>query len=289
MSRKIRNNLKTQTKESKMQPIQGILRLLQLEKKPALDTEFKRSYFTTNAMLKELTISCMSKIVIVLPALNEETGIGLVLEGIKKALSLFDYNIVVVDGRSLDKTVDIAQSFEAHIVFQTGRGYGNALKAGFDYACTFLDADIVVMVDADGTYDPINIPAMVSSIVLNEADVVIGNRLKMMDKGAMPTSNIFGNYLLSFASRVLLNISVSDTQCGMRAMRADFLRKIKIESDGMPFAMEMLPRLKEVGARITEVPILYHARKGDTKLRRFKDGFEVLRTILTFAWSGRAD
>jgi len=223
------------------------------------------------------------KIAVIIPTLNEEGGIGLVLDHVRKAMQHYNHHILVVDGHSTDDTLNIAKKKGASTLFQPGMGYGDALRAGFNHACQCMGADIIVMADADGTYDPYDVPALVNPILTNESDVVIGNRFDRMDGGAMPFINRVGNRVLSLIARILLGIHVSDTQCGLRSMRADLVRKVNIESDGMPFATEMLAKFKKAGARISESPVSYHARHGESKMRPFVDGFAILRRILAEA------
>lgn len=225
------------------------------------------------------------KVIVVIPTLNEEEGIGLVLDNVGRALCSYNYNILVVDGRSSDNTVSIAKDKGAFVIFQRSKGYGDALRTGFAYAYNKLEADIIVMIDADGTYDPRDIPSMLGPVLENRADMTIGNRFDGMDGEAMPLINIIGNRLLSSVARLILQIDVSDTQCGLRAIQSDLARKVRTEADGMPFAIEMLARVKKAGARISEVPISYHERRGFSKLNRFEDGFSILRKIFTEAFS----
>jgi len=220
------------------------------------------------------------RIVFVVPTLNEEAGIGLVLDGVSKVMQQNNYTILVVDGHSEDKTVQIAKDRGVSIIFQRGNGYGDALMTGFDCACEELKADIIVMMDADGTYDPKDLPELLSPILENRADLVVGNRFLGMKKGSMTFINRLGNRMLSWIARRTLGIKINDTQCGLRALRTDLMRHINLKVEGMPFATEMLAEAKQAKARIVEVPIAYHPRIGDTKLNPIKDGMRILGTIL---------
>jgi glycosyltransferase involved in cell wall biosynthesis len=223
----------------------------------------------------------MKKVIVVIPTLNEQEGLSFVLDNLGQALCSYNYSILVVDGRSSDHTVKTAKDKGALVIFQRSKGYGDALRTGFAYAIGKLGADVIVMIDADGTYDPRDVPSMLSPVLENRADMTIGNRFDGMDGEAMPLINIIGNRMLSLAARLILQIDVSDTQCGLRAISSDIARKVTTEADGMPFAIEMLARIKKAGARVSEVPISYHERRGFSKLNRFEDGFSILRKILT--------
>ena len=243
---------------------------------------FFSSRQTKSSELPMLEGALPCKIAVVIPALNEEAGIGTVLSQIKNVLAPLNYSTIVVDGNSIDKTFEIAKNEGADLICQKGKGYGNALKEGFSYACNEKLADIVVMMDADGTYDAKDIPSLIVPILSNEADVVVGNRFQGMETGAMSLINIFGNKLISLVVRLMVGIKVSDTQSGMRAIRANLLNRTLIESEGMPFATEMFPKFKKEGARFAEISISYRVRKGNSKLNPFRDGFRIFKVIFEY-------
>jgi len=220
-------------------------------------------------------------LVIVIPTLNEEAGIAATINSIKKNLEgKFSFKILVVDGTSTDKTVEIAKSFGAKILKQRRRGYGDALQTGFFYVDTRMNSLITVMLDADGTYEPKDIIKMAEIILNGEADFVIGNRFANMDKKAMTRLNRFGNKVLSAIARKFLKIKVTDTQCGLRAFRSDLANIFYTSSSGMPFATEMLAATKSYQIKIKEIPTSYHERMGDTKLTPFHDGMKIFGTII---------
>ncbi len=220
-------------------------------------------------------------IAIVIPTLNEEAGIASTINSVQDALEgQFTYQIVVVDGTSSDKTVEIAKSLGAKIIKQRRSGYGDALQTGFFYVDTKISSSITVMLDADGTYESKDIVKMAEIILKNEADFVIGNRFVKMDKNAMTKLNKFGNNVLSAIARKLLNIKVSDTQCGLRAFRSDLANIFYTTSIGMPFATEMLASTKSYHIKIKEIPTSYHERLGDSKLSPIHDGLSILGTII---------
>ena len=217
-----------------------------------------------------------TRITIVIPTLNECQAVGKVVSGIKNALTGYDYLVLVVDGHSTDGTDNIAKDGGATVIYQMGRGYGDALKTGFLHARKRLDAKVIVMMDADLTYDPKHIPELIAPILKNEADMVVGNRFAGMQKGAMPVVNRFGNRILSLVAKLALGLTVFDTQSGMRAFKSELLDNMNLVAVGMPLAMEMLAEAHSSGARIREVPISYRARVGETKLNPIKDGGRIL-------------
>ena len=217
-----------------------------------------------------------TKIVIVIPTLNECEAIGKVLNGIKQSMESFNYRILIIDGRSNDGTDEIARNIGAEVIYQKGKGYGDALKTGFFYATKRLFAEIIVMLDADLTYDPKHIPKLVAPILKDEADMVVGNRFAGMQEGAMPLVNRFGNKVLSLVAKLALGLNVYDTQSGMRAFKSKLLENMTLVAVGMPLAMEMLAEAHSVEARICEIPISYKSRVGETKLNPIKDGGRIL-------------
>jgi len=217
-----------------------------------------------------------TRIVIVIPALNECEAVGKVLDGVKDVMDGYDYRMLVVDGHSIDGTDEIARKKGAKVIYQRGKGYGDALKTGFFHARRRLDAGVIVMMDADFTYDPRDMPALVAPILRDEADFVVGNRFAGLQKGAMSLVNRVGNRVISLIARFALRLNIYDTQSGMRAFRSELLDSMDLVTGGMPFALEMLAEALSADARIYETPVSYRPRVGKTKLNPIKDGGRIL-------------
>jgi len=226
-----------------------------------------------------------TEIVVVIPTLNEENGIGWVLERIHETLSKLgkNYHIIVVDGGSQDKTVEISRRKGAEVLMQNGQGYGDAYIQGFNYAIKKYRPKIMVMLDADGTYDPREMPKLLEPIEDGEADMVIGNRFMGMIPGAMTIVNKVGNKLLSWLARLMIGINIGDTQSGYRAMTRELLEAIPLSHKGMSFATELIVEAYSHGFKIKEIPITYNPRLGGKpKLNPLKDGYKILKTIIKF-------
>jgi len=219
-------------------------------------------------------------LVVVIPALNEAQGVGTTIDEVHSALKGINYEILVVDGQSHDGTPSIASEKGAKIIHQRGTGYGDALRAGFLYAKERMDPKIIVMMDADLTYDPRDIPNLIQPILTDGADMVIGDRFPRMMKGSMTLTNRIGNKILSWVARRTLGVRISDTQCGLRAFRTELLDSIDMTVEGMPFATEMIVEAHSTRARIKEVPVTYRPRSGKTKLDPIVDGLRILATII---------
>jgi len=220
------------------------------------------------------------KVVVVIPTLNEEKAIGEVIDRVKDSLRAYECQVLVVDGHSTDRTVDLASAKGATVIYQESVGYGDALLCGFRYAKRRLSADAIAMLDGDGTYDPKDLPRILQPLLEGKADFVVGNRLDGLERGAMTFTNRVGNRLLSWVTSGILKIDVGDTQCGFRAFRSELVEAMDLKSGGMPFATEMLVEAKQAGAKIVEVPIVYHRRVGETKLHPLRDGLKIFGVFL---------
>ena len=243
----------------------------------ASDDSFSR--VDTEQYIKEKVRS--SDVAIVLPTLNEEKGIGKMLDSLNALNINHTRSVLVVDGHSVDKTAQIAKEKGAKVIYQRGLGYGDALQTGFEYASKYYNPEVVVMLDADSTYDVNDIPGLIEPVFDDAADLVVGNRFAMMDKGAMTRLNVIGNKILSKLANWVLKLNVKDTQCGIRAIRGSLASALSMTSEGMPFALEMLVEAKQLRARITQRPVRYHVRMGEAKLSPLMDGFRILSTIIS--------
>jgi len=220
----------------------------------------------------------LDPIAVVIPALNEEKGIGVVIKNLKSSLTPYRYMIVVVDGYSKDRTVEIAKQNGAFVIFQNKQGYGDALHTGFRYAKDKLNAKIIIMMDADGTYDPSDCFKLVQPILKGKADLVVGKRI--IDNETMPILNRFGNSVISWLVCRLLGLHLKDTQSGMYAFHSDLVDYINLITTGWAFNTEILHTAKEASFTIREVPISYKIRIGNPKLIIFKGAFANLMAIL---------
>jgi len=216
---------------------------------------------------------------VIIPTLNEEKSIGDVVRRCKIALAAFDYEIIVVDG-SHDKTRKIAGRLGTTLLREKDQGYGAAYLTGFEYAIGKRNDSIIVMIDADLTYSPEDIPSLIDPILKGEADLVLANRFALMDTNAMSLRNKLGNKVISRFVSQLCGIKIGDSQTGFRAITSNCLRRMFLETKGMPLATEMLIEAKKCDARIVELSLPYHSRVGNSKIRAMHDGYGILWTLL---------
>lgn len=220
---------------------------------------------------RKTNISNMKKITIVIPALNEEKGIGPVIKEIPiNTLKAMRYNteIMVIDNGSIDKTRYIANNNGAKVIIQPIKGYGNAYKAGFANAT----GDIIATGDADLTYPFSDLPKMIKKMQDENLDFITTDRLTNLQPGVMSKTHYFGNILFSLAIKMLFRLPCKDSQSGMWVFKRSIWPKLNVRSSGMPFSQELKIEAYKNGFRCAEVPIVYRARVGEVKLNTFKDG-----------------
>ena len=216
-----------------------------------------------------------AKLSVIIPTMNEERSIGLVINDVKNALDgKRAYEIIVVDTDSRDLTRDVAVGHGAIVVDEARRGYGRAYKTGFDKAT----GEIIATLDADMTYPAAEIPRLADMLEDKGLDFITTNRFAGMERGAMPAKHRFGNRVLSTTARILFRDKLRDSQSGMWVFRKDVLPKLELVSDGMSMSEEL--KIEAFGKlRAAEVPITYKPRIGEAKLRSWKDGTSNLRYL----------
>jgi len=225
------------------------------------------------------------KITFVIPTLNEEEGIGITIDSIN-ADELkkrgWEYEILIIDGNSEDRTREIAEQKGARVVIEPRKGYGRAYKTGLAMA----GGDIIVTGDADGTYPFDRVHEYIELLLEENLDFITTNRFAELKHGAMSFKHFIGNFILSFTLRLLYGIKIEDSQSGMRIMRRDALKKIKpLEAfdDGMPFSEEIkieMFRNKKIKAK--EIPSCLYKRKGVAKIQSWKDGWRNLKFLILY-------
>jgi glycosyltransferase involved in cell wall biosynthesis len=224
---------------------------------------------------KKVFISSQTQLVVA--ALNEEYGIGLTLTELLDNVPTS--RVLVVDGHSVDRTVEIAQNLGANIVFQDGIGKGNAIAKALEHID--LDVKYIVITDADYTYPAEYIPEMIEILERNpEVGMVCGNRFSgNIEPKAVRGSFYFGNKLLAFFHNLFNNVSLIDPLTGLRVIRAEILKDWVVKSQGFDIEVELNHHVERKRYTIIEVPIKYRPRVGEKKLK-VKHGATILKRIL---------
>lgn len=223
---------------------------------------------------------------VLIAALNEEDGLKLTLSELVRNLPIS--NIIVVDGHSTDRTVEVAKNCGANIFYQNGKGKGDAVLKALE--CIRPEADFVVLIDADFTYPAEYIPFMIEILEQNsDVGMVCGNRFSgEIEKNALHNQFFIGNKLLGIAHNMLIGVDLKDPLTGLRAVRADVLRDWKVKSKGFDIEVEMNSFIQKHGYRTIEIPINYRQRIGQKKLK-VKDGFTILKRILLESFSSETN
>jgi len=219
---------------------------------------------------------------VVLPCLNEEAAIGVCIQKIQAtfAKAQIDGEIVVCDNGSTDQSVPIAERLGARVVHQPSRGYGNAYLKGFASA----RGQYLIMGDADDTYDFTLIPSLLDLLTTQGYDFVTGSRyLNGGHRNITPLHRIFGNPALTSLLNRLFGTRYTDVYCGFRGFSRRAYDVIRPLSPGMEFNLELAINAGLAGLRVTELPIELAPRKGESKLRTFRDGWRSLRMMLLYS------
>ena len=218
---------------------------------------------------------------VVIPARDEEDAIGKVLQDIPDIAQ----QIIVVDNGSADRTAEVARRLGAHVVDEPRRGYGQACLTGIAQ----LDCpDIVVFLDGDYSDYPEDMPALVSPIVSDRADMVIGSRvLGQREKGALLPQARFGNWLATFLIRLLFSVTFTDLG-PFRALRYAALMRLEMQDRNFGWTAEMQVKAARLGLRTAEVPVRYRRRIGSSKITgtlsgTLRAGYKILWTIFRYA------
>ena len=220
------------------------------------------------------------KVSFLVPVYNEEKLVDEVLRQVD-ALP-FDKQIVIVDDGSVDGTSAVVAPWgeKPHVVLhrQSNRGKGAALRAAIARA----DGDIAVIQDADGEYDPADVPALIAPILRGKADVVFGSRLQ----GGKPQRaylfwHLVGNRFLSLVANVLYNPTLSDIETGYKAFRTEVLQSLDLREDSFAIEPEITAKVCRLKLRIYELPISYYGRSYEEgKKSTWRDGFRALWVLV---------
>jgi glycosyltransferase involved in cell wall biosynthesis len=223
---------------------------------------------------------------LVIPALNEEESLPDVLAAIDRDLIL---EVILVDGGSRDRTVEIAAEHGARVIHESQPGYGRACAAGLNQA----RGEVIVFMDADGADDPRQIPDLLAPITQSGAELVLGSRLAgNIAPGAMPWHQEFGNRLSAGLIRLLYGLPITDLS-PFRAVRRPQLLALDMQEMTYGWPTEMIAKAARHGWTIVEVPVNYYPRLGGrSKISGTLRGtifatYYILSTIIKYSFGGR--
>ena len=224
----------------------------------------------------------MTGITIIVPAFDEEQGIGAVLDRIYSVLesSGLNYEIIVVDDGSQDGTAIVAGAHEGVSLLRhsSNRGYGAALKTGIRHA----RYDLIGITDADGTYPNERIPDLVARLVQGGHDMVVGARVG--EKVAIPLIRRPAKWAIGKLGNLIAGERIPDVNSGLRVFRRGAVRQFfKLLPDGFSFTTTITLAMLSNGYRVDYVPINYHARVGSSKIHPIGDMFNFVHLILRIA------
>lgn len=230
---------------------------------------------------QEKTLSPIPSLTVVIPTLNEVETLPEIMAGVRAHTD----DILVVDGRSPDGTADVARSLGARVVYDHGRGKGEAIRTVIGH----LERDIVVFIDADGSHDPADIPALVAPILAGQADHVSGSRLiggsSELHGGFDECFRLMGSSFITACINHRFRVVLSESQNGFRAIRTEVLRDLGLEEDITTIEQEMIIKTLKKGYRMGEVPTHEYRRKaGYSKITVRKVAFRYVYSMLKYLY-----
>jgi glycosyltransferase involved in cell wall biosynthesis len=226
---------------------------------------------------------------VVIPALNEEGSIGLVLAGLPRPPVR---RVVVADNGSRDKTAEVARAGGAEVIPAPRPGYGSACLAGLAHLAATGPPEVVVFIDADYSDHPEELPSLVAPILAGEADLVIGSRiLGKRERGALLPQARAGNLVACLLVRWLYGHRYTDLG-PFRAVRWEALERLRMADPDFGWTAEMQVKALRHGLAVAEVPVSYRRRVGVSKITgtvvgTLRAGHKILWTVFKHSWSAR--
>ena len=225
-------------------------------------------------------ISVKQSISIIIPTYNEEKNIARIVKACKDIGKIFKTEIIVVDGGSVDKTVEIAKKSKVDkiIAFPFKRGKGADFWAGGLVSC----GDYIIQIDADFQFMPSEIPLFVEQLDRG-ADVVIASRFGggKIEKGSITARNLIGNWLISALVSLAVGRRITDVMAGFKGFRREAFLALDLRERHFEYEAEVVVKAIRRGMNLVEVPITYKRRRsGQSGIRAIRDGLNVMRAII---------
>ena len=211
----------------------------------------------------------MSQITLVIPAKNESDSLPIVLEELKK----FDCKIIVILESSDVKTINSIKDFNCELIYQSDKGYGNALIDGInnvktEYLCIF---------NADGSFDPNDLNRMLT-ICKNDLDFVFASRyLKNAGSDDDTFLTVIGNFIFTLIGKIFFSLKLSDILYTFLLGKTSSFKKLDLKSNDFCLCVEMPIKAKRLKMKYTDLPSFERKRiAGEKKVNEFRDGFKIL-------------
>lgn len=220
-------------------------------------------------------------ITVVITTLNEEATVGDVINLCKNHSD----RIIVVDGHSRDKTVDIARSLDIKVVFDHKQGKGDAIRT----VIPLIESEITVFIDADGSHDPDDIPKLIEPILENRADHVSGSRLiggsSELHGGFDECFRLMGSSFITACINHRFGVSLSESQNGLRAIKTEVLKSLGLRENITTIEQEMIIKTLKKGYRMAEVPTHEYKRKaGYSKINLSNVAFKYVYSMIKYLY-----
>jgi glycosyltransferase involved in cell wall biosynthesis len=233
------------------------------------------------------------KVSVIISARDEANSIGSLISRIKRSLSTYQYEIVVVDDGSKDNTKDIARSSSVMTLsHDRSLGKGAAMKSGAGSAT----GDIFVFLDGDGAHYPEDIPSVIAPILQNKADLIIGSRnFHGSEASGFYWPRRVANKLASFITSIIISfflpivtflkcpmkwIKVADAESGFKAITRGNWHRLNLISQGFEIETEMIYEAARNKLAIAEVPISYNREGGTSSLSVLRDGWKTMKLLV---------
>ena len=216
------------------------------------------------------------RIAVLIPCYNEEKTVTQVIGNFRHFLP--GAEIYVYDNNSKDQTASLAIEAGAIVRLERRQGKGNVLRRMF----SDIEADIYVLVDGDDTYDAASAPGMITKLLTNSLDMVVGTRLTTFDETAFRPGHEWGNKILTGFVSLLFGREITDMLSGYRVFSRRFVKSFPALSKGFETETELTVHALELRMPVAEVVTPYGMRPtgSESKLRTYRDGFRILKTII---------
>mgnify|MGYP001582290337 CR=1 FL=1 len=216
---------------------------------------------------------------IILTSYNEAKNIGRTIKDCLKLKEFFPLEIIVVDAASQDNTVEIAKRLRVDRIlrFPFKRGKGADFWAG----SLIAKGHYIIQIDTDHQFQPNEIPVFVKAL-RQGADIVIGTRFEdgKNEKGSITFRNLIGNRIMSMATSIACGRKITDFMAGFKGFKKEALLALDLKERHFEYEAEVVTKACRMGMNLVQIPITYTKRRGgNSGIRAFRDGFNVLKAI----------